>query len=62
MENGSLEGLVTDNHKDGLFRVNRRAFTDPYVLELERERIFDQCWVYAGHESGVKARALFRVE
>ena len=34
MENGSPEGLVIDNQKDGLFRVNRRAFTDPHVLAL----------------------------
>jgi p-cumate 2,3-dioxygenase subunit alpha len=53
MENGSPEGLVIDNQKDGLFRVNRRAFTDPHVLELERERVFAQCWLYAGHESEI---------
>jgi p-cumate 2,3-dioxygenase alpha subunit len=53
MENGSPEGLVIDNRQDGLFRVNRRAFTDPHVLELERERVFAQCWIYAGHESEI---------
>ena len=25
------------------------AFTDPRILELERRRVFDQCWIYAGH-------------
>lgn len=53
MENGSPEGLVIDNHTDGLFRVNRRAFTDPHILELEKERVFAQCWIYAGHESEI---------
>jgi p-cumate 2,3-dioxygenase alpha subunit len=53
MDNGSPEGLVIDNQKDGLFRVNRRALTDPHVLEWEKERIFDQCWIYAGHESEI---------
>ena len=53
MENGAPKGLVIDNHKDGLFRVNRQAFTDPHVLALERERVFDQCWIYAGHESEI---------
>jgi p-cumate 2,3-dioxygenase subunit alpha len=60
MENGSPEGLVIDNHKDGLFRVNRRAFTDPHVLELERERVFAQCWIYAGHESEIPNPGDFR--
>ena len=62
MENGSPEGLVSDNHQDGLFRVHRRAFTDPHILEWEKERVFAQCWIYAGYESAVKAWALFRVE
>ncbi len=62
MENGSPEGLVSDNHQDGLFRVHRRVFTDPHILEWEKEWVFAQCWIYARHESGVKARALFRVE
>src|SRR5499433_162053 len=53
MENGAPEGLIIDNRQDGLFRVNRRAFTDPHVLELERERVFAQCWIYAGHESEI---------
>src|SRR5215475_7635483 len=53
MDNGLPEGLVIDNQKDGLFRVNRRAFTDPHILEWEKERVFDQCWIYAGHESEI---------
>jgi p-cumate 2,3-dioxygenase alpha subunit len=60
MENGSPEGLVIDNHQDGLFRVNRRAFTDPHVLELERERVFNQCWIYTGHESEIPNPGDFR--
>jgi p-cumate 2,3-dioxygenase alpha subunit len=61
MENGSPEGLVIDNRKDGLFRVNRRAFTDPHILQWEKERIFDQCWIYAGHESEIPNPGDFRV-
>lgn len=60
MENGSPAGLVIDNRKDGLFRVNRRAFVDPQILSLERERIFDRCWIYAGHESEVPNAGDFR--
>jgi p-cumate 2,3-dioxygenase subunit alpha len=53
MDNGSSAELIVDNRKDGLFRVNRRSFTDPQILGLERERVFDRCWIYAGHESEI---------
>ena len=35
------------------FRLNRGALIDPEVLRVEKERIFDKCWIYAGHESEV---------
>jgi p-cumate 2,3-dioxygenase alpha subunit len=44
---------IIDDQKAGLFRVNRRTFTDPECLEEERRRIFDKCWIYVGHESEV---------
>lgn len=46
--------LVIDDEKQGLFRVHRSVFTDPAILALERERIFDRCWIYAGHASEVR--------
>ena len=46
--------LVIDDRKRGLFRVHRSVFTDPDILARERERIFDRCWLYAGHESEVR--------
>src|SRR5689334_1359437 len=42
------------------FRVNRAAMVDPAILELERGRIFDVCWIYAGHESEVRAPGDFK--
>ena len=45
------EGLVVDDLQKTTFKVNRRAFTDPSVLEAERKLVFDQCWLYVGHES-----------
>lgn len=48
-----LEGLIIDNQQDGLFRVNRQAFVSPEIRELEQRRVFEQCWIYAGHESEV---------
>jgi p-cumate 2,3-dioxygenase alpha subunit len=53
MEPSALEGLVIDNQQDGLFRVNRQAFLNPEILELEKQRIFERCWIYAGHETEV---------
>lgn len=53
MEQEALENLVLDNRTAGVFRVHRSAFTDPRILELERRRVFDQCWIYAGHASEV---------
>lgn len=47
------ERYIIDDQEAGLFRVNRRAFTDPECLEQERRRIFDKCWIYVGHESEV---------
>ena len=47
----AAEGLVIDDLPKSVFRVNRRAFTDPAVLEAERRLVFDQCWLYVGHES-----------
>jgi p-cumate 2,3-dioxygenase subunit alpha len=44
---------ISDDQAAGLFRVNRRAFTDPECLEQERARLFGRCWIYVGHESEV---------
>lgn len=47
------EDYIYEDRDSGIFRVNRRAFTDPECLERERRRIFDTCWIYVGHESEV---------
>jgi p-cumate 2,3-dioxygenase alpha subunit len=48
-----LSWAIVDDRSRGVFRVNRRVFVDPQVLELERRHIFDRCWLYAAHESEV---------
>ena len=53
MEQAGLENLVLDNREDGLFRVHRSAFTDPQIMALEQRRVFEQCWLYAGHTSEI---------
>src|SRR5947207_14402651 len=47
------EELIIDDRERGIFRVNRRAFTDPAILEQERREVFDRSWLYAGHESEI---------
>lgn len=60
MEQEALENLVLDNRNAGLFRVHRSVFTDPRILELERRRVFEQCWIYAGHTSEIPQPGDFR--
>ena len=47
----SLDEMVIDDKERGVFRVNRASMTAEDVLAIERTRIFDQCWLYVGHES-----------
>jgi p-cumate 2,3-dioxygenase subunit alpha len=54
MDQKEVDDLIRDDRAKGLFRVNRRAFVDPKILEHERREIFDKCWLYAGHESEIK--------
>jgi len=34
-----VRGLITDGTKRGIFRVNRKAFTDPTTFEEERKKV-----------------------
>jgi p-cumate 2,3-dioxygenase alpha subunit len=52
---GQSSPLVDDRSKQGIFRVSRRAFVEPSVLEREQQEIFEKCWLYLGHESEVAA-------
>src|SRR5690606_5335937 len=45
--------LIEDDRERGMFRVNRRVFTDAAILEEEWSAIFNKCWLYAGHESEI---------
>ena len=54
-----LDNVIQDDKERGIFRVNRRAFVDDELFELEREAIFERCWIYAGHESEVAANGAF---
>jgi p-cumate 2,3-dioxygenase subunit alpha len=60
MGNIAFENLIVDSPADRLFRVNRRVFTDPSILEAERLGVFDRSWIYAGHESEIPQPGDFR--
>lgn len=51
MEETALAGLILDDRERKLFRVDRQVFTDKELFEQERRKVFDRCWLYAGHES-----------
>ena len=52
--------LIVDDSERGIFRYHRSSLTSPHILELERERIFDRCWLYLGHESEVERPGDYR--
>jgi len=53
MDRVDMHDLIVDDRVRGIFRVNRRVFTDPEILEEERREVFDRSWLYAGHESEI---------
>ncbi len=53
MDIAEMQDLIVDDRLRGVFRVNRRVFTDPEILEQERREIFDRSWLYAGHQSEI---------
>ncbi|MCL6594066.1 MAG: Rieske 2Fe-2S domain-containing protein, partial [Alicyclobacillus sp.] len=44
---------VIDDRERSLFKVHRSVFVDPVILAKERDKIFNKCWQYIGHESEV---------
>lgn len=52
--------LIIDDGDRGIFRYHRSSMTSPDILELEKERIFDRCWLYLGHESELEKPGDYR--
>jgi p-cumate 2,3-dioxygenase subunit alpha len=48
-----VDPLVVDDRDRGVFRVKRTAMTSREIWQAERERIFDTCWLYIGHDSEI---------
>jgi p-cumate 2,3-dioxygenase alpha subunit len=49
----SLQDTIRVDTGRKLYKVARRNFVDQDILEAERERIFDRCWLYLGHASEI---------
>lgn len=48
-----VQGLIKVDVEKCEFKVTRRAFTENEILDMEREKIFNKCWIYLGHESEI---------
>ena len=46
-----LADAVIDDRAAGIYRANRRIFTDEDIFELEMKHIFEGNWIYLAHES-----------
>ena len=55
-----LQNLIIDRPDESKFKVHRSTMTSQEIFELERERIFDRCWLYLGRESEVENTGDFR--
>ncbi len=51
--NSVLGDAVVDDREAGVYRANRRIFTDEDIFELEMKHIFEGNWIYLAHESQV---------
>lgn len=52
--------LIIDDRETPKFWINRATMVEPEILQLEREKIFDRCWLYVGHESELPGKHDFR--
>ena len=46
-----LADAVVEDGDAGVYRANRRIFTDEDIFELEMKHIFEGNWVYLAHET-----------
>jgi len=50
---GRLQSWLAKDKERGIFQVDRAAFTDAEMFELELKYVFERNWVYVAHESQV---------
>ena len=51
----SASRLVLNDPQAQRFEINRAALVEPAIFAAEKERIFERCWLYVGHESEVRS-------
>jgi len=52
--NIDFASYLIDDKENGIYRADRKVFTDPEIYELEMKYIFEKSWMYLCHESQVK--------
>ncbi len=50
---GKYASYVDERPDEGLYRLDRRIFTDPEIFELEMKQVFEKTWLYLCHESQI---------
>lgn len=46
--------FIDDRPEEGIYRIDRRVFTDPELFDLEMKYIFESTWLYLCHESQIE--------
>lgn len=60
MNNECKKSLIIDNTDKFEFMVPRKAFVADEILEMERKKIFDKCWLFLGHESELTEKGVYK--
>ena len=50
---GRLQSWLVKDQARGIYQVDRAAFTDPKIFDLELKYVFERNWVFVAHESQV---------
>ena len=53
MRDDDIAGMLVEDVAAGQHRLNRAAFTDPALFDLEMKHIFEGNWIYLAHESQI---------
>jgi p-cumate 2,3-dioxygenase subunit alpha len=56
----AMREFIVGKAEGGIFRVNRRVFTDPAIFKQERRDVFGRCWLHVGRVSEVPKPFDFR--
>jgi len=55
----NFKDFLIDDKEKGIYRADRKVFTDPEIYELEMKYIFEKNWMYLCHESQIKEKGDF---